>query len=136
MVVTRVREDVGEPSEGMRISWSSDTRATRAGKDLLRNQSGTKSNGESCSQDEPGAPGERYGADNSYTRHRNSAEEERRHAAENTARNGHNSGGELAKNPHDDEPHAASVTSFAVGAARQGDDTIVLSERGHWCYSA
>lgn len=69
--------------------------------------------------------------DDGDTRHGDGAEEEGRHAAEDGRGDGDEGGGELGKDAHDDEEEAAAVAGGAVGAAREGDDAVVLRERGH-----
>lgn len=61
----------------------------------------------------------------------NSAEEERGHSAEDWGGNRDEGSSKLGKDSHDDEEEAAHVTSLAIGAASEGNDTVVLSKARH-----
>ncbi|KAL8935774.1 MAG: hypothetical protein Q9211_004524, partial [Gyalolechia sp. 1 TL-2023] len=79
-------------------------------------------------EDEAVAPGEGDGGDDADAGDGDGGEEEGGHAAEDGAGDRDEGGGEFGEDAHDEEEEAARVARFAVGAAGQGDDAVVLGE--------
>ena len=110
LVVPLVREHVREP---------------------VGDQDGTETEGQGRRQDEPIAPRERHGRDDADARDGHGAEQEGRQAAEDRVGDRDQGRGELGEDAHDEEEEAGRVAGFAVRAAGQGDDAVVLGEGGH-----
>ena len=97
----------------------------------VRDQNGTEPQRHGRRQDEPIAPREWHGRDDTHARNGHGAEEEGRQTAEHRVRNRHERRRELGEDAHDEEEKAGGVAGLAVRAAGQGDDAVVLREGGH-----
>ena len=105
-----VRKDVGEPG---------------------RHHGGAEAEREARGEDEAIATGEGHGRDDADTGDGDGGEQERGHAAEDGGGDSDEGCGEFGEDAHDDEPEAAGVASFTIGAAGECDDAVVLGEGGH-----
>lgn len=95
-------------------------------------EGGAVTEGETGGKDEAVAASEDDTAgDDSHTGDGDGGEEEGCHATEDGRGDGDEGGGELGKDTHDDEEHAAGEASLAVGAAGEGNDTVVLGKDTH-----
>ena len=110
LVPAAVGEDVGEP---------------------VGNEDGAEAEGERRRQDEPVAPGEGDGGDDSDARDGDGGEEEGGQAAEDGVRDRDERRGEFGEYPHEAEEEAGGVAGFAVRAPGQRDDAVVLREGAH-----
>lgn len=128
MVAPLVREDVGEPAV-KDINSYIETGITP--RNLLRDQGRSKANGHCGSKYKPIPASEGTGRNNTDTRDCDGAEQEGCHAPEYSTWNGDEGCSELAEDTHDEQPEAAGVASFAVGAASKRNHTVVLREGGH-----
>jgi len=84
-------------------------------------------------QNKPIPAGKRLPRNNRHTGHRHTGEQKRRHTTQHRRRNRHQRRSKLGKYTHDDQEEAAEVAGFAVGAAGERDDAVVLGEGGHGC---
>lgn len=87
-------------------------------------------------QDKTVASRKGHGGDDADAGDGDGAEEEGGEAAEDGARDRDERGGELGEDAHDEEEEAGGVAGFAVRAAGQGDDAVVLGEGRHGGYGA
>ena len=71
---------------------------------------------------------------NPHPRHRHAREQERRHASQNGVWNGEEHTRDFADDAEEDEEEAAPASGASVGAARDGDHTVVLGEYGEGRY--
>lgn len=90
---------------------------------------GTEGKGSRNNETLTAGPGEE--GQDADSRDNDAGEEESSHASEDCVGNHEEEGSELGEDTHEDQEEAAHVTGHGVGAAGQGDDSIVLGVAGH-----
>jgi len=94
-----------------------------------------KAKGQSRSENEPLPPHKPRVAQHSHTARDNVCEQECGDTSKNGCRNGQKDAGEFAEDTKEDEEETTPSSSCSVGAASDGDHTVVLSKGREGCDS-
>ena len=103
---------------------------------MVHLQGGTETQSKGRGQNEAIPPRELHSRNNPHPRRGDGREEECSHATQHRRWDRDQCSGEFGQDSHEDEPEAACIARFAIRAACQSDDAVVLSESGHGCDGA